>query len=288
MKNNNPLRFYNIYSTNIFFKTMKQTTKYSLSIIPMMITCCLLLWALPATAQEERNTALVMGEKNGWEYEVFAGVNMGGASPLPLPKEIRKLEDYNPKFNGSIGATVTKWMDEQQKWGIVTGLFIEQKGMTTAAIVKNYHTSIVMDGSSVEGYWTGKVHTTYASSQVSVPLLAGFSPTPSVKLSAGIFGAYRFDGAFNGYVSDGYLREGNPTGNKVAFGPEERANYDFSSSLRRWKWGVRIGGSWLAYKHFSVVGHLSWEFTPIFTRDFKTIASPMYPIYLNVGFGYRF
>ena len=52
-----------------------------------------LVFGLPSTvsAQDERNKSLVQSEKNGWEYEVRAGVNIGGASPIPLPKEIRKL-----------------------------------------------------------------------------------------------------------------------------------------------------------------------------------------------------
>ena len=59
-------------------------------------------------AQEDRTQALVQSEEKGWEYELKAGVNIGGASPTPLPEEIRNIKGYSPKFNGSFEGTATK------------------------------------------------------------------------------------------------------------------------------------------------------------------------------------
>ncbi len=54
-----------------------------------------------AFAQTDRTSVLSVAEHNGWEYEVKAGVNIGGASPLPMPVEIREISSYSPKFNGT-------------------------------------------------------------------------------------------------------------------------------------------------------------------------------------------
>jgi len=49
-----------------------------------------------------------------------------------------------------------------------------------------------------------------------------------------------------------------------------------------------VGGSWKAYKHLTVHADLTWGLNDIFQKDFKTISFAMYPIYLNLGFGYEF
>ena len=112
-------------------------------------------------AQTDRTMTLNVAEYNGWEYEVKTGVNIGGASPLPLPVEIREISSYSPKFNGTFEGTVTKWLGNDQKWGVSAGLKFEEKGMITGANVKNYSMEILNDGSRVSGYWTGYVKTNY-------------------------------------------------------------------------------------------------------------------------------
>src|SRR3712207_2943426 len=80
-------------------------------------------------AQEEANIGLPVHSSNGWEVELRLGVNIGGAAPLPMPKEIRKIEGYNPKFNGTVEGTITKWLGKNEKWGASVGLKLEKKGM---------------------------------------------------------------------------------------------------------------------------------------------------------------
>ena len=41
-------------------------------------------------------------------------------------------------------------------------------------------------------------------------------------------------------------------------------------------------------KHLNVNADLTWGLNDIFQKDFQTITFAMYPIYLNVGFGYAF
>ena len=52
--------------------------------------------------------------------------------------------------------------------------------------------------------------------------------------------------------------------------------------------GVQAGAEWKAFKHLNVYADLVWGLNDIFKKEFKTITFNMYPIYLNVGFGYAF
>ena len=47
-------------------------------------------------AQENQNRTLINDALHGWEYEIRAGVSIGGTSPLPLPVELRSIDAYNP------------------------------------------------------------------------------------------------------------------------------------------------------------------------------------------------
>ena len=160
--------------------------------------------------------------------------------------------------------------------------------METDANVKNYGMEIIEQGNHVAGYWTGDVHTTYKSSFVTLPISLNYHLANRWKLRLGTFVSYRMDGNFSGYVTEGYLREGSPIGEKVSFTNGQIASYDFSNHLRHWHWGVLIGGSWQAFKRFNINAELSYGINNIFTKDFKSITFNMYPIYMNIGFGYHF
>lgn len=222
------------------------------------------------------------------EYEVNAGTNIGGASPMPLPAEIRHIDSYSPNLNLQIGATATKWLGVEKKWGVAVGLRFETKGMETKARVKNYGMEIYQDGRKLSGRWTGRVQTKYHSQQLVVPITAVYRIHKRLKVNAGPYFALSFNGAFDGHVSDGYLRVGDPTGDKVVFEDGARATYDFGNDLRKFQWGFQGGVSWSAYKHLLVNANLAWGCNNIFKSSFKTVSFNMYPIYLNVGFGYVF
>ena len=239
-------------------------------------------------AQEDRTQALVQSEEKGWEYELRAGVLIGGASPRGIPQEIRKIGSYSPKFNGAIEGVVTKWLNSYSKVGFSVGLRLEEKGMETDANVKNYSMEIIQENSSMAGYWTGDVHTNYKSSFVTLPVSVNYRFSNRWKVRLGVFVSYRMDGDFSGYVGNGYLREGTPIGNKISINEGQTATYNFSSDLCNWLWGEQIGISWQAFKHFSINAEFTYGMNDIFKKDFKTITFDMYPIYMNIGFGYHF
>lgn len=258
-------------------------------IIYALCTLAIVATSLNGYAQSERNESIMRAYLRGLEYQVKAGFNVGGTAPLPLPPQIRKIESYSPNIALAISGEVTKWMGETKRWGLAVALRLETKAMTTHAQVKDYGMRIIGDdGNEVSGRWTGNVRTKVNNSFIALPVMATWKASERWVVKAGPYISYLIDGEFSGYVHDGYLREGDPTGSKVEFSDGKTANYNFSKDLRRLQWGAQLGGEWKAFKHLSVYGDLTWGLNDIFKKDFETITFAMYPIYLNLGFGYRF
>lgn len=234
----------------------------------------------------ESHDRLLWPVHNDWSYQIRGSVNLGGASPIPLPREIRKIESFDPHLNLAIEGLVTRWITPE--WGIQTGVKFEQKGMKTGASVKDYGMEIIQDGGRVAGRWTGKVSTDYTTSFFTIPLQGVYRINDRWKVNAGVYMSIALNKTFEGYVYEGYLREGDPTGEKVTFEGDAQAPYDFSTNLRTFQWGAQIGGSWLATNHFAVDANLTWGLNDIFESSFKTVTFKLSPIYLNLGFSYYF
>ena len=221
------------------------------------LLACLVI-ALPGYSQVDRNETLIRSALHGLEYEIKAGFSIGGTAPLPLPVEIRSIDGYNPTLAISIGGEVTKWFAVQNKLGVIVGLRLENKAMTTEATVKNYNMEILgQGGERISGVWTGGVKTKVHTSGLTIPLMATY------KLS-------------------------NRWNIKAEFTDGKIATYDFSDDLRHFQWGLQIGAGWRAFKHLNIYADLTWGLNDIFRNDFQTITFAMYPIYLNIGFGYAF
>lgn len=248
-----------------------------------------LLCTTTISAQKSRTQAIIKSALHGWEYELRAGLGIGGSAPLPLPAEIRSIDSYNPTLAIMLEGNATKWFGEKRKWGLIAGVRIENKNMTTKATTKNYSMEIIGDdGNRLKGNWTGGVQTKVRNAYVTVPVLAAYKVSKRWNLKAGAYVSYLMDGEFSGQVYEGYLREGDPTGDKINFYNGAVATYDFSNDLRNFAWGVQAGADWKAFKHLKVFADLTWGLNDIFQKDFETVTFAMYPIYLNIGFGYAF
>lgn len=221
----------------------------------------------------------------GWEVSLGAGVEIGGTSPLPLPRSIRKINSFRPRLNLQIEGAAHKHFDKH--WGISLGLRLETKGMKTDADVKNYHMEITEDdGGHMEGGWTGPVITKTRLTYVTIPVLATYTfNNDRWTVNAGPYFSVLVDGDFSGYVHDGYIRTPDETGENVDV---THATYDFHNDLRRFQWGLQVGGSFRAYKHLYVNANLDWGLNGIFPSDYKTITFALYPIYGTLGFSYLF
>lgn len=153
--------------------------------------------ALPGYAQVDRNETLIRSALRGLEYEVKAGISIGGTAPLPLPAEIRSIDGYNPTLAITIGGEVTKWVAVQNKLGIIVGLRLENKAMTTEATVKNYSMEILgQGGERISGVWTGGVKTKVHTAGLTIPLMATYKLSSRWNVKAGLIFLIYFQGNF--------------------------------------------------------------------------------------------
>ena len=109
-----------------------------------------LLLVCGAAAQKGEYKALKEARLMGLEYRVKAGFNIGGTSPIPLPREIRAINSYSPTLAIAIEGDVHKRF-EDSRWGLLLGMRFESKGMKTNARVKNYHMEMTADAIDVNG-----------------------------------------------------------------------------------------------------------------------------------------
>lgn len=221
-------------------------------------------------------------------YTVRLGYNLGGTAPIGMPATIRSLNKFYVQPDLLLAFDLQK--DFWGKWGLLTGIRYETKNMKIDATVKNYHMEIVEEGAMpIEGMYTGCLVTKCEESMITIPLFATYRPSDKIMLKAGVHINYLLSRSFKGYVYDGYLREGNPTGQKISFGHEdgETASYDFSDNLRRFQYGLDAGVDWQFHKRFGVYADLTWGLNGIFHSNFKTIEQTLYSIYGSMGLIYR-
>lgn len=225
--------------------------------------------------------------QSSWTLKGRVGYSIGGTAPIGMPATIRKLNKFELKPNFSLGLDVQKnfW----GKWGLQGGVRLENKGMGIDATVKSYYMDLVRGGQSLDGRFTGRVKTDVTQYMFTIPVSATFQPSASVLLYAGPYLSVLTRKDFDGYVYNGYLRKGNPTGEKVEMGDDEgsRGYYEFENDMRPLQFGINVGADWRVWQRFGLYANLSWGLTGVFKSDFKTVEQTLYPIYGTIGITYQ-
>ena len=225
--------------------------------------------------------------QSSWTLKGRVGYNIGGTAPIGMPATIRKLNKFELKPNFSLGLDVQKnfW----GKWGLQGGVRLENKGMGIDATVKSYYMDLVRGGQSLDGRFTGRVKTDVTQYMFTIPVSATFQPSASVLLYAGPYLSVLTRKDFDGYVYNGYLRKGNPTGEKVEMGDDDgsRGYYEFENDMRPLQFGINVGADWRVWRRFGLYANLSWGLTGVFKSDFKTVEQTLYPIYGTIGITYQ-
>ena len=221
-----------------------------------------------------------------WEFKVFAGYNLGGTTPLPLPAEIRKIDSWSPGFAGTLAFQATRWITPE--WGITSGMAIDLKGMVINADVKYMMTNLVIGEGDNTGYFsgmfTGKNKTKVRNGYLVLPLLGAWHPAEKWTFRMGGYFASRQDAKFEGTASDGYIRDGGPAGNHINI---ESATFDFSENVRKHDVGLMASADWFFTNKMAVTSQLSWGLLPLFPSDFNGIPYKMYNVYFMTGIAYK-
>ncbi|MBV8251120.1 MAG: PorT family protein [Chitinophaga sp.] len=220
------------------------------------------------------------------EHRIIAGFNFGGTAPVGLPNTIRAIKGYWPEFTPALGYELS--LRATRKWGAAVGVKLDFKGMGTKDEVMYFPTVItVKDGSSTgtfEGTFTGKNKTIVRNAYVTFPVSAVFTPNDNWRFSLGGYFSWKFSSNFYGTVSDGYIRNGGPTGEKIIV---DEASFDFGRDVRKFDAGLQGGAERRVGKRLSVIGNLSWGLKPVFPNEFKGLDFPLYNIYMMLGVSYK-
>lgn len=220
-------------------------------------------------------------------YMVRLGYSLGGTAPVGMPATIRSLDKFTPTNNTLLGLDAYKPLTD--KWGLQAGFHYQNKGMKTDAKVKGYSMEMRRGDETLSGLFTGNVVTEVDEWMVTMPLQVAYNVSPKLRLKFGPYFSYVMSNNFSGYAYDGYLRVGDPTGDKVELGhvEGERGDYDFTEDLRHWQFGLDLGADWFFSNRFGAYAGLSWGLTNIFRKDFHVIEQSLYPIYGSIGLTYK-
>lgn len=238
---------------------------------------------------------------DGLAVYLRAGYSLGATTPIGIPATIRKLNSYRLPPNVGLGvdaiipltlqrSEALPTIERQCRWSLLVGLHFEHKGMDATVTTKGYHMAMVKGGEELEGVYTGRVEQHVKAWMFTVPLQITYNlGSPRWQLRFGPYLSLLTSKAFNGNVSDGYLRKDTPTGQKIEMGHEddERATYDFSSEMRTLQFGLDFGAHWQMARRLGLGADLSWGLTGLMHSSFKTVEQTLYPIYGTIFVTYQ-
>ncbi|MGX5816579.1 outer membrane beta-barrel protein [Chitinophaga lutea] len=216
------------------------------------------------------------------EHRIVAGFNIGGTAPVGFPATIRKVRSYAPQVSPALGYELSYRATPQ--WGAAIGVKLDYKGMQVEDEVMYFPTIITAKDGEFEGTFSGRNKTIVRNAYVTFPISAVYTPNHHWRFVLGGYAAWLFSADFHGFVSDGYIRKGGPTGEKVII---DHATFDFSTELRRFDCGLQGGAERRVGKKLSVMANLAWGLRPVFPSDFKGMDFPMYNIYAVLGVSYK-
>ena len=257
--------------------------------IAFLFLACFAL--LSATAQEDKWKEWGPTSPSQAGFLVRAGYTLGGTTPLPLPDEIRSINEFSPKGGATVGLDVYKMFG--RRWGISAGWHFFYEGFHTGADVKNYKMSLTQEGNTMSGYFTGTDITNTDMWGMTMPVLITFRFAPRWNVSFGPYFSTYFKRSFKGEVYDnkdgvGYLRVDTPTGEKINIDHSNPATYDFHDDMRNWNGGIELLFDWKVAHHFNAFASLDWGLSNIWDKGFEAVDFRMYPLYATVGVAYRY
>lgn len=256
-------------------------TKYVLLFVALFFVCCSSsILAQDDTMHNQNNCKPV------FEHQLVAGFNIGATAPISLPQEIRQIDAYWPQFTPQLGYNATYRFSP--KCGIGSGILLDYKGMGTNVKVKSLYTIVdVKSGEeigSIEGYFTGKNKTEVKSAYITIPLYFSYKFNDEWNARVGGYGSYRFSSEFSGNVTDGYMREGDPTGERIDI---DIADFNFGDEMHFFDFGLILGTEYSVNNRFGLFANMSWGLTPVFPSSFKGVDYNLYNIYGTFGLTYH-
>lgn len=243
------------------------------SLIILVIACCVL------------SQQTFAGD--GIRLVARAGYSIGASSPIGIPEGVNSIDAFRPTPSFTLGIDVAYPLGT--RWDIAAGLRLENKAMDVDITAQGYHMELRKGSEHLEGVFTGSVSQQVSMLMLTLPIYAVWQTAPKWRLKAGPYLSALLTKDFSGTASNGYLRQGGPTGPKITIGdtPETWATYDFSDNLRRFQLGLSLGADWQALPQLGFSLDLGIGLTGLFPSSFSTVEQPLYPLYGTVGICYN-
>lgn len=224
---------------------------------------------------------------DGIRLHARAGYSVGATSPIGVPDGVSGIDAFRLTPSFTVGIDASYPLD--QRWAIAVGLRFERKAMDADISAQSYHMELRKGTDAIEGVFTGHVSQQVGLTMLSVPIYALWQASPKWHLKAGPYLSLLLTKDFSGTASDGYLRQGGPTGPKITIGdtPDTWATYDFSDEMRSLQMGITLGVDWQALPLLALSLDLGIGLTGIFPSSFSTVEQPLYPLYGTVGVCYN-
>lgn len=220
------------------------------------------------------------------ESNVLAGFNLGAAAPIPFPNTIRKIDGWWPRVSPAVGFEYIYLLPK--KWGIGASVKLDYKAMGTRAEVIYFPTIIsVKDGDQTNdftGTFSGKNETRMSNAYITVPVYGVYQFNHRWKVRLGMYVSWLFSSEFEGNVSDGYIRNGGPTGEKVNI---DVATFDFGDEINSFDTGLYGSGDLLIARKLSASVHMNWGLRPLFPSSFQGMDFPLHNIFGTLGVTYH-
>lgn len=215
---------------------------------------------------------------------IGAGYNIGATTPLGLPASIREIGGYSPGADFNVGVYASRMIAD--RWGIGLGVVYDRKGMQASITTRNYHLTMnITDGDEIgtkTGYYTGKIKNKTELGYLSVPVYAVFRPSDKWEFTGGVYFAAALSRSFIGNVSEGKMRE-DPLHPAIGI---TRAEYDYSSDIRKFDTGITIGANRRIYRGLGVKASMQWGLISVLDPSTRKIDMNTYNVYLNLGLTY--
>lgn len=247
------------------------------------ILCLALFIAFISKVHAQNDSTIAQSKMSRWENNLSVGFNFGGSAPVPFPNTIRKIDAYWPAFAPAVG--YERLYHFNKKWSIGASLTFEVKGMGTRAEVLYQQTIITTDdGGTFQGIFSGKNETKVFNTYFTLPVYAVYDIDAHWRVKLGLYAACIVKSSFKGSVSDGYIRNGGPLGEKVDI---DHATFDFSKNENKFDWGLHAGGERTVGKKLAVAADFNYGLRPLFPSSFTGMDFSLYNIYLTLGVRYR-
>lgn len=227
---------------------------------------------------------MLSAQERNWNFELSAGMKVGGATPIGFPEEIREVKGFSlgglPAF-----IKVNGEYKFNNRWGIRSGVVLEGKTMSAEARVKGYKTTFNDNedpSQNVRGYYTGDITTNVDNIYLTIPVQMTFQLGNRWNMQLGPYISYALNRRFYGKAIEGYIRNEVPTGEKV--GVTDVA-YDFHDSVRKIDVGASYGAKYKFAKHYHVLGQIDYGINNIMKTGFESISFGLHNVYFNLGVG---